>query len=59
MMTSSEASDITKSYELHPNSYITKPMQIEKFVTLVTSVNDFWLTHSKGPSRRNAATLSS
>ncbi len=58
IMTSSEAeADITKSYELHANSYLTKPMQFETFRTLVKSINDCWLTQSKSP-RKNATTLS-
>jgi len=58
VVTSSEAeADIAKSYELHANSYITKPMQFDAFLTLVKSINDFWLTHSKAPPRRNPAVL--
>jgi two-component system, chemotaxis family, response regulator Rcp1 len=55
IVTSSEAdSDIAKSYELHANSYLTKPIQFEAFLRLVRSINDFWLTHSKSPRRGNA-----
>jgi two-component system, chemotaxis family, response regulator Rcp1 len=57
IMTTSEAeSDITKSYALHANSYLTKPMLYGTFQRLVKSINDFWLTHSKSP-RKNAAML--
>ena len=59
VVTSSQAdADIAKSYELHANSYITKPMQFDAFLTLVKSISDFWLTHAKAPPRRNAAVLS-
>jgi two-component system, chemotaxis family, response regulator Rcp1 len=59
VVTSSQAeADIAKSYELHANSYITKPMQFDAFLTLVKSISDFWLTHAKAPPLRNAAVLS-
>jgi chemotaxis family two-component system response regulator Rcp1 len=48
ILTTSEAeSDITRSYQLHANCYLTKPVRLEEFETLVKSVNDFWLTKVK------------
>jgi CheY-like chemotaxis protein len=48
ILTTSEAElDIATSYELHANCYLTKPVRLEEFETLVKSVNDFWLTKVK------------
>jgi len=44
--------DITKSYQLQANCYLTKPVQFDVFESLVKSVNDFWLTKVKLPQQR-------
>jgi two-component system, chemotaxis family, response regulator Rcp1 len=50
ILTTSEAeADIAKSYELHANCYLSKPVQLDAFENLVTSINDFWLTKTKLP----------
>lgn len=50
ILTTSEAeADILMSYELRANSYLSKPVQLDKFELLVKSVNDFWLTKAKLP----------
>ena len=49
LTTSDAESDIVKSYELQANCYLTKPVQLEAFETLVQSINDFWLTMVKLP----------
>jgi two-component system, chemotaxis family, response regulator Rcp1 len=55
ILTTSEANaDIVRSYELQANSYLTKPVQLEKFESLVESINDFWLVQAKLPKRRSA-----
>lgn len=36
--------DILKSYNLHANCYITKPLDLDKFMEVVKSIEDFWLT---------------
>jgi len=41
--------DILKSYNLHANCYITKPVGLEQFMTVVRSVEGFWLTIVKLP----------
>ena len=43
--------DVVKSYQLRANCYLRKPLQWEAFVTLVQSINDFWLTKAKLPRR--------
>lgn len=53
ILTTSEAeADIVKSYELQANCYLSKPVQLEAFESLVKSINDFWLTRVKLPQRR-------
>ena len=50
ILTTSEAeADITKSYLLQANCYLTKPVQLEAFESLVMSINDFWLTKATLP----------
>jgi two-component system, chemotaxis family, response regulator Rcp1 len=50
ILTTSEAeADITKSYHLQANCYLTKPVQLEAFESLVSSINDFWLTKATLP----------
>ena len=50
ILTTSEAkADIVHSYQLQANSYLSKPVQLDKFESLVKSINDFWLTMAKLP----------
>lgn len=52
ILTTSEAeADIVKSYELQANSYLSKPVQLNKFEDLVKSINDFWLTKARLPQQ--------
>lgn len=53
ILTTSEAeADILKSYQLQANCYLTKPVQLDAFESLVSSINDFWLTRVKLPQQR-------
>jgi two-component system, chemotaxis family, response regulator Rcp1 len=53
ILTTSDAEvDIVKSYQLQANCYLTKPVQLDSFESLVKSVNDFWLTKAKLPQQR-------
>jgi CheY-like chemotaxis protein len=54
LTTSESEADITTSYQLHANCYLSKPVQLESFELLVESINDFWLSKAKLPhsSRR-------
>ena len=50
ILTTSEAEvDILRSYQLQANAYLSKPVQLEAFESLVKSINDFWLTKVKLP----------
>jgi CheY-like chemotaxis protein len=52
ILTVSEAEqDIIKSYNLHANCYITKPVNLEQFIKVVRSIEDFWLTIVMLPPR--------
>ena len=52
ILTVSEAEqDIIKSYNLHANCYITKPVNLEQFIKVVKSIEDFWLTIVMLPPR--------
>ncbi len=44
LTTSSAEQDVLRSYELQANCYITKPVDLEQFITVVRSIEDFWLT---------------
>jgi CheY-like chemotaxis protein len=42
LTTSSAEEDILRSYGLHANCYIVKPMDFEQFTTVVHSIENFW-----------------
>jgi two-component system, chemotaxis family, response regulator Rcp1 len=44
LTTSQAEEDILKSYHLHANCYVTKPVDLEKFIVVVQSIDRFWLT---------------
>jgi CheY-like chemotaxis protein len=51
LTTSDAEADIVKSYQLQANCYLTKPVQLDAFESLVKSINDFWLTKVKLPQQ--------
>jgi len=51
---SSAEEDILKTYNLHANCYITKPMDLSKFAKVVQSIEDFWLAVVKLPDAPSA-----
>ncbi|MGZ5051613.1 MAG: response regulator [Methylobacter sp.] len=51
IITSSEAEqDVLKTYDLHVNCYVNKPVDLEQFIKVVQSIETFWLTIVKLPS---------
>lgn len=46
---SKDEQDILKSYDLHANCYIMKPVDLQQFISVVKAVEDFWLTVVKLP----------
>jgi len=52
ILTSSGAEeDILKSYNLHANCYVSKPVDLERFVAVVKSIEDFWVSIVRLPPR--------
>jgi len=49
LTTSSAEQDIVRSYDLHANCYITKPVDLDQFIRVIRSIEDFWLTIVKLP----------
>jgi two-component system, chemotaxis family, response regulator Rcp1 len=54
LTTSSSEEDILKIYDLHANCYITKPVDLEQFMGVVKSIEDFWVSVVKLPSSEAA-----
>ncbi|MBU2570749.1 MAG: response regulator [Gammaproteobacteria bacterium] len=51
IITSSEAEqDVLRTYDLHVNCYVNKPVDLEQFIKVVQSIETFWLTIVKLPS---------
>jgi len=44
LTTSQAEEDVLRSYDLHANCYVTKPVDLEKFIVVVQSIDRFWLT---------------
>ena len=51
LTTSQAEQDVLKSYNLHANCYITKPVKLEEFIGVAKSIEDFWLSIVKLPPR--------
>jgi CheY-like chemotaxis protein len=44
LTTSKAEEDVLKTYTLHANCYVTKPVDLEQFIKVVKSIDNFWLT---------------
>lgn len=51
LTTSKNEEDILKTYNLHANCYITKPVDLEQFFEVIRSIEGFWLTIVRLPPR--------
>lgn len=51
LTTSQAEQDILASYNLHANCYINKPVDLEEFITVLKSLEDFWFRFVKLPPR--------
>ena len=49
LTTSKADDDIARTYDLHANCYITKPVDLEQFLDIVKTIEGFWLTIVKLP----------
>lgn len=45
--------DILKTYNLHANCFISKPIDLDQFIKVVKSIEDFWLTIVKLPNGKD------
>jgi chemotaxis family two-component system response regulator Rcp1 len=44
LTTSQAEEDVLKTYDLHANCYVTKPVDLDQFIKVVKTIEDFWLT---------------
>jgi CheY-like chemotaxis protein len=51
LTTSQAQEDILRSYSLHANAYITKPVDFDRFITAIRQIDTFFLTMVKLPAR--------
>jgi two-component system, chemotaxis family, response regulator Rcp1 len=51
LTTSDSEADIVNGYQLQANCFLSKPVQLDKFETIVKSINYFWLTKVKLPQQ--------
>ncbi len=49
LTTSAAERDLIKSYNLHANAYVVKPMSLDQFVEVVQAIEEFWLSIVKLP----------
>lgn len=52
LTTSKAEEDILKTYNLHANCYVAKPVDLDQFVRVVKSLEDFWLAIVKLPNHK-------
>ena len=52
LTTSTDEEDVLNTYQLHANCYITKPIDLDQFVKVVRSVEDFWLSIVRLPKKQ-------
>jgi two-component system, chemotaxis family, response regulator Rcp1 len=51
LTTSQEHADILRAYQLHANCYITKPVDFNQFLRIVSAIEEFWLNVVKLPGK--------
>ena len=51
MTISQSEEDIFRSYNLHANCYVTKPIDLNQFIKVIKSIEDFWFSIVKLPSK--------
>lgn len=49
LTTSAAEEDVIKSYRLHANCYVTKPVGLEEFISMIRLIESFWLAAVKLP----------
>ena len=53
LTTSSSEKDILEAYNNHANCYITKPVDLDKFIDVIHTVEDFWISIVQLPNRKS------
>ncbi len=53
MTTSAAERDLIRSYDLHANAYIIKPMDLDQFIEVIRAIENFWFTIVKLPQRND------
>jgi two-component system response regulator len=51
LTTSAAEEDIVRSYQLHANAYVTKPVDFARFIQVVRQIDDFFVTVVRLPTR--------
>ena len=54
LTTSKAEEDVLRTYNLHANCYVTKPVDLEQFIVVVKSIDMFWLTVVTLPNGKDA-----
>jgi chemotaxis family two-component system response regulator Rcp1 len=54
LTTSNDEKDILKSYDLHASAYLTKPVDLNEFITVIRNLENFWLTLVKYPPKKKS-----
>lgn len=52
LTTSQAEEDVLRSYQLHANAYVAKPVDFERFISVVKQIDDFFVSVVRLPSRR-------
>ena len=52
LTTSESEEDVLRSYALHANAYVTKPVDFDRFIDVVRQIDDFFVTVVKLPNGR-------
>jgi CheY-like chemotaxis protein len=55
LTTSSSEEDVMRSYQLHANSYVRKPLDLEQFIDAVRAIEGYWLSIVRLPPRTRSA----
>ncbi len=53
LTTSASDQDVERAYDLHANCYITKPVDLDRFMDIVHSIKGFWLSVARLPEARH------
>jgi len=53
LTTSSSEEDILKSYDLHVNCYVCKPVDMDQFIKVIKTIDDFWFTVVRLPMSKD------